>query len=176
MEVMKNKLKETSGNVLMAYAFILLGFALLLSIGLQIAYVWNTANVLKGKTNAAVLAVAASNVGNIYNGVRESAGQARTLDPSETAWEYLVSSDEVLEVLTANLKLSESGSTLHADLDQGSKHTYTLHDFDVTYRNEESGLHFITTYRLSIPLKLGADLLPPIEIPMKVDSTYEPKF
>lgn len=174
--MIRNKLKETNGNIIMAYAFTLLGFALLLSIGLQVAYVWNTVNVIKGKTNEAVLAVAASNVGNIYNGVRESTGQARSLDPAATTWEYLVASDEVLDVLINNLKLSERGSSLHPDTSQGSKHIYTIHDFKVTYRNEESGLHFITTYRLSIPLKLGADLLPPIDIPMKVDSTYEPKF
>lgn len=174
--MMKKKLKETGGNIIMAYAFTLLGFALLLSIGLQVAYVWNTVNVLEGKTNEAVLAVAASNVGNIYNGVRESTGQARSLDHGETTWEYLVSSDEVLEVLINNLKLSESGTDLRPDIDQSSKHTYTIHDFKVNYLNAESGLHFSTTYRLSVPLKLGADLLPPIEIPMKVDSTYEPKF
>lgn len=71
---------------------------------------------------------------------------------------------------------SQSGGVLTKSADHSTEDTYTIRDFNINYENVESGLHFITTFQLEVPLKLGADILPPIKILMNVDSACEAKF
>lgn len=75
-----------------------------------------------------------------------------------------------------NAILSQSGGVLTKSADHSTEDTYTIRDFKTAYENAESGLHFITTFQLEIPMRIGKDVLPPIRVPMKVDSTYNAKF
>ena len=161
---------------MLSASIILLFFCILLAASLEVTHVWSTSDVIKEHTKEAVLAVAAINVENVYNGVRESTGQARAVNAAGTAWGYPVSSEEVMDVLASNMGLSREGNTLTKYTEDGRRAEFVVRDLQVSYNNVESGLNFITTYELEITMRIGKDVLPPIRIPMEVRSTYEKLF
>lgn len=177
MEVkVRQKLQETRGDIMISASIILLCFSILLVACLECAHVWTTCDITKEKTKEAVLAVAAINVENVYNGVRESVGQARAVDAAGTTWMHPVSSEEVMDILTANMGLARQGSVLTKYTESGTEVEFKMKDFQTSYNNDESGLNFITTYQLEIPIRIGRDVLPPIHVNMEARSTYEKLF
>lgn len=172
----KAKLAGQSGNILVSAAVILLVFSMLLTACLEVVHVWTVSDVAREQTKEAVLAVAAINVENVYNGVRESVGQARAVDAAGTTWSNPVSSEEVMDILVANMGMFREDDTLTKYTDAGAEIEFIMNNLQIGYDNAESGLHFTITFQLEIPMRIGKDVLPSIRVSMKVDLTYEAKF
>lgn len=169
MAFIKAKLLEHRGEIAPQGAVILLISVILLTVALQVNYVYATVDQVKEKTNTAVLAVAASNVGAVYEGVREGEGAARQF--SGITWSRIVSTDAVKESMMTALNATASGSTLTR------ANGVRLDNIHVAVSNNDGGkLNFTTTMTVIIPLSIGGGVLPPIQQRVEVNTTYEPKF
>lgn len=144
---------------------------MLLAVCLETGRIYITVNMIMSKADAAVLSVAAANVANVYGGVRESSGTARSVSDGE--WAELVSTDEVINSLMEVLNLSPAGDTLER-LSPGNKTVYRLSNLNTAYINTEgTNLNFKTTLTVTIPLNfLGLNINQNLE----VSTTYDAKF
>lgn len=169
MEIAAAKLRETRGEVTLHLAVILLASVILISGGMQVHHVYAVVDMVTGKTDEAVLAVAADNGPQIFKGIRESAGVARRYE--DGSWVGFVSTEAVEEALRTSLEAVQDGGDL---LVKGS---YRIENLETHFENAEGAhLNFTTTMTLEIPLSMGGDILPPIHKTLEVKTTYEPKF
>lgn len=169
MELIASKLREERGEVTLWGAAILLVSIILFTVALEVNHTYVTIDMVKERTNAAVLAVAASNVSKVHDGVREGAGTARAFNGS--SWNYIVSTDAVIHGLIISLNATQSGTALTRD------NGVQLTAIHTSAANNDGGkLNFTTTLIVKIPLSVGGGALPPIEHNLEVHTTYEPKF
>lgn len=169
MAVLKAKLFERRGEIAPLSAVILLVGVLILTIALQVNHSYATIDLLTGKTNQAVLAVAASNVDKVHDGVREGQGTARSFNGS--SWSRLVTTEAVIQSLQVSLDATRSGATLTRE------NGVQLVTINTKADNYDGGkLNFTTTMTIKIPLSLGGGILPPLQHKLVVHTTYEPKF
>ncbi len=171
MEVLKRKPKQNQGNIMIESALVCLIILMFLAVSMEVAQTYLTINMLKGKTNAAVLSVAATNVANVYDGVRESTGNARAV--SSGAWSELVTTEEVNNAMKSTLTLITSGTDLDRVTSQ-SDIAYEISSLNTSYINSDgSNLNFKTTMTVTIPLHfLGLKINQNLE----VDTTYDTRF
>ncbi len=171
MEKLRNKLRQHKGDIGIESALTcLIGF-MLLALSLEVGRVYITVNSIKSKTDSAVLAVAAANVVNVYDGVRESSGAARAVSDGE--WEELVETGQVRNALISILSLSQSGEALER-ISTNNKTVYRLSSLNTSYVNAEgNNLNFKTNMTVTIPLGF---LEIEINQPLEVRTTYEAKF
>lgn len=169
MAFIRAKLFEQRGEIAPAGAAILIIGVILLTVALQVNYVYATVDQIKEKTNTAVLSVAASNVGAVHDGVREGESAARHF--TGTVWSRIVSTDAVVESMTVALNATASGAKLTRT------NGVQLDSIHVAVSNNDGGkLNFTTTMTVKIPLSVGGGILPPIQQRVEVHTTYEPKF
>lgn len=95
---------------------------------------WTTCAIVKSKTNEAVLAACAVNGANVFNGVRESAGQARTVHKEGDSWINPITTDTLMTIMVHNMGVSRAGNTLLKQTDKGAL-VYALHNFDTQPAN-----------------------------------------
>lgn len=168
-----SKLCEKRGSVIINVAIITLALLILLAVSMEIARVYMTIDMLKAKTNSAVLAVASSNAPNVYDGMRESDGLART--GSTSNWGATVSTAAVKELLASVLSLSESnnGLTKYASADETA---YTITKLNTQYENNDGDvLNFTTNLTIEIPL---SNVLGGVTITqnVEVNTSYDARF
>lgn len=169
MEVMQ-KLRDQRGEVALHLSFLLIGFVLLLSLGMGVYRLYHVIDMTKSRANEAVLAVATTNVSGFYGGAREGDGQARR--PSEASFQYLVQTDDVLLQLANAL-----GATPTGDNGLSRPGDYSITGLHTHFENYSDGkLNFTTTYRLAVQLAAGGLPLPEITLSLEVHTTYETKF
>jgi hypothetical protein len=171
LEIIKRKLKQRHGNILVDSAIVVLIGMMFLAVIMETAQTYLTINMLKGKTNAAVLSVAATNVANIYDGVRESTGNARAV--SSGNWSELVTTEDVENALVSTLSLTPSGQVYDRITSQKAV-AYRISNLNTAYINSNgSNLNFKTTLTVTIPLHfLGLK----INQNMEVETTYDARF
>ena len=169
MELIASKLREERGEVALLGGVILLVSIIFLTVALQVNHTYATIDMVKERTNAAVLAVAASNVTKIHDGVREGDWIARAFDG--TAWNHIVSTDAVIHSLAISLHAAQSGTVLTRD--NGVQLT-NIHTSAANHDGEK--LNFTTTLTIYIPLSFAGGTLPPIQHDLVVYTTYEAKF
>lgn len=171
MEKLKNKLREHHGSVMVEAALACLIGLMFLTVGMETSRIHITVNMIKSKVDAAVLTVAAANVSNVYDGVRESAGSARSVSNGD--WAELVSTEEVQSSLTEVLSLTPAGNALE-HISSANKTVYRLSNLDTAYMNADgNNLNFKTTLTVTIPLNfLGLSINQNLE----VSTTYDAKF
>lgn len=171
MEKLISKLRERKGDIGIESAMVCLLGIMFLAVCMEVGRVYITVNAIKSKTDSAVLTVAAANVANVYDGVRESEGAARTVTDGD--WEQLVETDAVGNALISILSLTQSREALER-ISPNNKMVYSLSGLNTSYVNAEgNNLNFKTTMTITIPLGfLGIKLNQPLE----VCTTYEGKF
>lgn len=171
MERLKIKLRQRQGSVMIDFALVCLVGLMLLAVCMEIGRVYITVNMIKSKADAAVLTVASANVANVYGGVRESAGTARSVSNGD--WSELVSTEETKNSLIEVLSLTPSEDALER-VSPGNKTVYRLSNLSTVYINSDgSNLNFKTTMTVTIPLNfLGLNINQNLE----VSTTYDAKF
>lgn len=168
MEVVLKKLREERGEISLHLGLILLAGVFLFSAAVTVQHVYAVVDRVVGKTNAAVLAVAASNVAEVFNGVRESDGTARRY--TDGTWGALVSTTAVETALRISLDAVPVANGLQAE-------SFEVRDLDTQFVNYDgANLNFTTYLTVEIPLSFGGGLIPPIRQALEVNTTYEPKF
>lgn len=167
MEVVLRKVREGRGEVAFQLGLILLGATLLFMIVFNIRHAYQVADLVKDRTNEAVLSVAAINGPSTAGGVREGEAVARTYTGSY--WQRSVTTDAVIDALQRSLGATRSGQSL---VKEGS---YRIDGLSTSYVNADgSALHFTTTMRLTVFL-MGGNALK-VERTLEVRTTYEAKF
>ena len=168
---MMEKLKEQSGQFLLSTAVKLLIGAILLSAGVEVFHVYHTLNVVRDKTNEAVLAVAAVNVPEFYGGAREADGFAR--HPEDGYFVFNITTDDVVDQLVQSL--DATGLSDDDTITVGK--SFSVTSLRTQYINYSGGdLNFETTLTATVPLELGGILLPAVTKRMEVRTSYAPKF
>ncbi len=167
MEVVIRKLRDQRGEVGLRASVGLLVAVLLFLVVFNIRHAFQVIDLVKDKTNEAVLAVAAVNGPTAAGGVREGAAVSRSY--TGAAWSRVVISDGVLDALQRNLGGEISGQSL---IRAGS---FQIDNLTTAYVNSDgSNLHFRTTLDLTIYLLGGENLA--VTRRLEVATTYEAKF
>lgn len=166
---MLKKLRETRGEISLHLGVILLAGVFLFSAAVSVQHVYAVADRVIGKTDAAVLAVAASNVAEVFVGVRESDGTARRY--TDGAWGALVTTTAVETALRISLDaVSTEAGVLEAE-------SFRVRGLDTQFVNYDGvNLNFTTYLTVEVPLSFGGGVIPPIRLALEVNTTYEPKF
>lgn len=135
--------------------------------------------IAKGVRNAvqsSVISVAIENYDEVYNGLREGYSGGYSLD-SNDAWKSSVDSGSVLVNLSNVLNLIDGSKYIGSNLE------YTISNVEVNVINASFAPHNKTSkfeaevfINLLVPLSFGWDHLKPLEIRMKVNAGYTPKF
>ena len=171
MEILMLKLKQRQGSVMIDSALACFIGIMLLAVCLEVGRTYLTISMIERKTDAAVHSVATTNVANIYDGVRESTGNARSV--SNGTWSALVSTEEVENALVNTLMLTDSGDNLDK-ITTESNTAYRITNLRTVYINSDgSNLNFKTTMTVTIPLNfLGLN----INQDLGVNTTYDARF
>lgn len=135
---------------------------------------------VRNAVESAVITTAASNAYNTYDGVREG-----NSGPYETdgggQWNTVVSTSDVVYKLRKLLNLTYQ-SGVYKKQQEEERYEFSLSDIRVKAEPTPLGdastqSAYLTTLTLEVPLSFGfAQRVPPIEIDMKHQSIYTPKF
>ncbi len=173
---MNKIMKDRSGNAALFAIIIILCLMLMFTVISEYLRLQIIASGVRDALQSSVIAVATENYDEVYNGLRE--GYSGGYQLSETdQWEEQVDSGAVLTKLSDKLGLIEG--TKYA----GGYMEYQLSDLDIQINNapfatgdNDSRFEAEAWVTLTVPLSFGWDHLPPMEIRLKVDAGYSPKF
>lgn len=161
------KLGEKRGEIALRLGLILLGAIMLFVLVFNIRHAYQVVDLVRDRTNEAVLSVAAVNGPSASGGVREGEAVSRTY--TGASWQRGVTTDAVLDALQRSLGADRSGQSLVR------KGSYRIDSLVTYYVNEDGdALHFTTTMRLTIFL-MGGDALK-VDKTLEVKTKYEAKF
>ncbi|MBS7528521.1 hypothetical protein KHM83_17685 [Fusibacter paucivorans] len=169
-------MKDRNGNAALFAIIIILCLMLMFTVISEYLRLQIIASGVRDALQSSVIAVATENYDEVYNGLRE--GYSGGYQLSETdQWEEQVDSGAVLMKLSDKLGLIEG--TKYA----GGYMEYQLSDLDIQINNatfatsdNDSRFEAEAWVTLTVPLSFGWDHLPPMEIRLKVDAGYSPKF
>jgi len=169
-------MKDRSGNAALFAIIIILSLMLMFIVISEYLRLQIIASGVRDALQSSVIAVATENYDEVYNGLRE--GYSGGYQLSETdQWEEQVDSGAVLTKLSDMLGLIEG--TKYA----GGYMEYQLSDLDIQINNapfatsdNDSRFEAEAWVTLTVPLSFGWGHLPPMEIRLKVDAGYSPKF
>ncbi|WP_343213174.1 TadE/TadG family type IV pilus assembly protein [Fusibacter paucivorans] len=173
---MNRIMKDRNGNAALFAIIIILCLMLMFTVISEYLRLQIIASGVRDALQSSVIAVATENYDEVYNGLRE--GYSGGYQLSETdQWEEQVDSGAVLMKLSDKLGLIEG--TKYA----GGYMEYQLSDLDIQINNatfatsdNDSRFEAEAWVTLTVPLSFGWDHLPPMEIRLKVDAGYSPKF
>lgn len=169
-------LRGREGNFVLRGAIGLLLFAMLASAALEIYHVYHCIGKVREKVNESVLAVAAVNVAEFYGGAREADGYARHSGDTENGGVFVstINSEDVLETLADSLNATSVDDTTGV-IEIGS--SYAVQGLQTRFVNAQGNiLHFESTLTVTVPINAGGVLHTQISKPLKVKSSYDPKF
>jgi hypothetical protein len=169
-------MKDKSGNAALFAIIIILCLMLLFTVISEYLRLQIIASGVRDALQSSVIAVATENYDEVYNGLREGYSGGYQLIETDQ-WEEQVDSGAVLTKLSDKLGLIEG--TKYA----GVYMEYQLSDLDIQINNapfatsdNDSRFEAEAWVTLTVPLSFGWDHLPPMEIRLKVDAGYSPKF
>lgn len=166
MKAMIQKLQDKRGEIALRLGLLFLVATFLFVIVFDIRHAFQAIDTVKDRTNEAVLAVAAINGPRALGGLRD--GEATVRNYNGSAWERIVTTEDVVATLGRSLNATVSGNSL-------TREGYHIDNITTTYVNSDGGnLHFVTNMDITIFLLGGENLA--IDAHMEVKSTYEAKF
>ena len=173
---MNRIMKDRSGNAALFAIIIILSLMLMFIVISEYLRLQIIASGVRDALQSSVIAVATENYDEVYNGLREGYSGGYRLSETDQ-WEEQVDSGAVLTKLSDKLGLIEG--TKYA----GGYMEYQLSDLDIQINNapfaisdNDSRFEAEAWVTLTVPLSFGWDHLPPMEIRLKVDAGYSPKF
>ena len=126
----------------------------------------------------AVISTVTDNYDDVYHSVRE--GYAAGYYPTDDAWEESVDEGDVYTHLALTMGLTSTGEGCAKYA--GDELEFTISDLRVTLSNNalasgrSDGYLATATILLEVPTRFAGKLLPPIQITLKVQAKYIPKF
>lgn len=184
MEVknIKRLLKEKRGNALPLACAIVMALILIFSVVSEYMRLQIIAKGVRDALQTSVVAVAAQNYGDVYNGLREGYSGGYSLSSSDV-WESKLNTGDVYAYLD-NLLGLEKNDVYHVKL-TGKETEYKISDMKINVintplapsnTNNSPKLQVEAYIHLEVPLSFGWNKLPPLQINLKVKSGYSAKF
>jgi len=173
---MMSKLKNKDGNAVLFACVIVICLLLLFSVISEYLRLQIIAKGVRDAVQSSVISVAIENYDDVYNGLREGYSGGYELDYNDE-WKARVDTGSVLSNLSNVLGLIN-----------GSKYTdsmleYTISNLEINILNTPLAPSGNTQkfeaevwLTLEVPLSFGWDRLQPLQIRMKVNAGYTPKF
>lgn len=169
-------LKNKEGNAAIQACVIVLCMLLLFTVISEYLRLQMITRGIRDSVQAAVISVAIQNYDDVYNGLREGYSGGYELDDHDQ-WITRIDEGAVLDSLTSLLNL-EAGSKF-----AGEKLEYTISNLEVSTlnttfapENDSNKFEAEVVLDLEIPLSFGWEHLPPLQIKLKVNAGYTPKF
>jgi hypothetical protein len=169
-------MKDRSGNAALFAIIIILCLMLLFTVISEYLRLQIIASGVRDALQSSVIAVATENYDEVYNGLREGYSGGYRLSETDQ-WEERVDSGAVIT------KLSDKLGLIDGIKYAGEYMEYQLSDLDIQINNapfaindNDSRFEAEAWVTLTVPLSFGWDHLPPMEIRLKVDAGYSPKF
>ena len=169
-------LRNKDGNAALMACVIVLCLLLVFSVISEYLRLRLIANGVRDAVQSSVISVVTENYDDVYNGLREGYSGGYSLDHND-AWASQVDSGSVLANLSNVLNLIGSSKYVGSDLE------YTISEIQVNVinatfapNNNTSKFEAEVFINLSVPLSFGWYHLKPLEIRMKVNAGYTPKF
>lgn len=173
---MISKLKSKDGNAAIMACVIVIGLLLLFTVVVEYLRLQIIAKGVRDAIQSAVISVAVENYDEVYNGLREGYSGGYELDSNDN-WKSTVDNGAVLSNLGNVLGL------INGEKYSGLQLEYTISNIDINILNTplapiENSKKFESEVwlTLEVPLSFGWDKLPQLEIRMKVNAGYTPKF
>ncbi len=173
---MNRIMKDRSGNAALFAIIIILCLMLLFTVISEYLRLQIIASGVRDALQSSVIAVATENYDEVYNGLREGYSGGYRLSETDQ-WEERVDSGAVIT------KLSDKLGLIDGIKYAGEYMEYQLSDLDIQINNapfaindNDSRFEAEAWVTLTVPLSFGWDHLPPMEIRLKVDAGYSPKF
>ncbi|VDN47289.1 conserved protein of unknown function [Petrocella atlantisensis] len=168
-------LKNKDGNVAIQAVVVVLVFLLVFSVVSEYLRLQMIAQGVRDAVQSAVISVATENYDEVYNGLREGYSGGYTL--YDDIWVSRIDEGAVMSELTLLLGLNFGQKYAGGELE------YELTDLDVTILNAplapsinndrfESEIYLT----LTVPISFGWEQVPDMEIRLKVNAGYTPKF
>jgi len=169
-------LKNKQGNASLFAIVIVVSLILLFTVVSEYLRLQIIAGGVRDALQSSVIAVATENYDNVYNGLREGYSGAYILDYRDQ-WEESLDTGAVLMKLSDKLGLVEGRKYASGYLE------YSLSGLDIQLKNAPFALNdnanrfeAVAWVTLRVPLSFGWEHLPPMEIRLKVNAGYSPKF
>ncbi len=171
IKVLKNK----DGNMAIQAVVVMLVLLLLFSVISEYLRLQIIAKGVRDAVQSAVIAVAIENYDEVYNGLREGYSGGYTL--YDDSWVSKVDEGTVMNELSLLLGLTYGkkivGSEVEYELSDLAVHILNA-PFAPTSNNNRFESEVGVT--LTVPMSFGWEHLPPVEIHLKVNAGYTPKF
>ena len=173
---MISKLKNKDGSAVIMACVIVICLLLLFTVISEYLRLQIIAKGVRDAVQSSVISVAAENYDDVYNGLREGYSGGYELDSNDN-WNSKVDTGAVL---------SNLGNVL--GLINGSKYTdsmleYTISNLEINIFNtplapsgNSKKFESEVWLTLEVPLSFGWNRLQPLQIRMKVNAGYTPKF
>lgn len=173
---MNRIMKDRSGNAALFAIIIILCLMLLFTVISEYLRLQIIASGVRDALQSSVIAVATENYDEVYNGLREGYSGGYRLSETDQ-WEEQVDSGAVLMKLSDKLGLIDGIKYASGYME------YQLSDLEIQINNatfassdNDSRFEAEAWVTFTVPLSFGWDHLPPMEIRLKVDAGYSPKF
>lgn len=172
---MMKRLKDQEGSIGIHAILMLLVLLLIFSVISEYLRLQVIAKGIRDAVQSCVIGVAIQNYDDVYNGLREGYSGGFVLQGNN--WESQLDEGEVMNELSQLL-----------GLERGKKYTggvveYALSDLEVKVlntsfapNNNEQRFDAEVWVTLTIPLAFGWEHVPPMNIRLKVNAGYTPKF
>ena len=181
MTRLRTKLKDKRGASMYIWALVLFIVILLLLVATMEATRASIVYIgVRDAIESAIITTATSNAYNTYDGIREGNSGAYVPD-GKGGWSKTVTTGDVIYKLCSLLRLSsDSGGFVHHN------NNPTDIEFRISNLNVKAEIiplgenkvqsKYYTTCLVSVPFSFGFGYLPDMQIPMKHQSTYMPRF
>lgn len=175
-------LKEKKGNALSLACAIVLSLIIIFSAVSEYMRLQIIAKGVRDALQTSVIAVAAQNYDDVYNGLREGYSGGYNLNQANV-WESKVDTGDVFAYLDNLLGLEKNG-VYHIKF-TGKETEYKLSDLKINIintplaplnPNTSNKFQAQATIHIEVPLSFGWDKLPPLQINLKVNAGYTSKF
>lgn len=175
-------LKEKKGNALPLACAIVLSLIIIFSAVSEYMRLQIIAKGVRDALQTSVIAVAAQNYDDVYNGLREGYSGGYNLNQANL-WESKVDTGDIFTYLDNLLGLEKNG-VYHIKF-TGKETEYKLSDLKINIintplaplnPNTSNKFQAQATIHIEVPLSFGWDKLPPLQINLKVNARYTSKF
>jgi hypothetical protein len=182
IKTLKRILKENKGNSLPLACAIVMALILIFSGVSEYMRLQIIAKGVRDAFQTSVISVATQNYDDVYNGLREGYSGGYTLSTSDN-WESKLDTGDVYSYLD-NLLGLEKNEAYHMKM-TGKETEYKLSELKINILNAPlapSNAESVQKFQaeayihLEVPLSFGWNKLPPLQVNLKVDAGYTPKF
>ena len=179
MQKIKAMFQEKRGNTTPLTIALVLGLLFLICAISEFFRLSIIAYGVRNSLQSAVISVATTNYDEVYNGLREGYSGGYWLTGEN--WEENLDYGDIYEQLDELLGTESEGSYHVKETRSG--YEYRLSGLSVDIENVRlrpgtttKNLEVSAKIRLENPLSFGQEALPPVQMQVKVKSTYMPKF